>query len=328
MLTMKRVISFSSRSALIILSRQKTGHGEDEDQAQASQGDDTSMSSSAASAVGSMMSRNSAASQQSDLELSASSFSERNEVASVYCYSTSKNTSITRSQSQSHQSSSSSRSKSSSSLDSFDFPSVTRTLHAKAPVNSSSSSSCSASSNFETRYADPAPIPPRSSAEFDLHSADSSSSMSDLDELELPPAAALKPQSQLQTVAPTVTKKKARGLVFNEKLAVFPIPRTSDLTDSQRISVWGTKAERIAAMRRNAIEYAYEGMNWRKVLEEDSMTVVMGKRNNREQHIHPAHLQNRVPQASEEPRSSMHSTRTYLPSASCGAVRWHTAAPP
>jgi hypothetical protein len=117
-------------------------------------------------------------------------------------------------------------------------------------------------------------------------------------------------------------------LVFNENVTVFSIPRTSDLTDSQRISVWGTKAGRIAAMRRNAIEYAYEGMNWRNVLEEDSMTVVMGKRNNMEQHIHPVHLQSRVPQASEEPRSSIHSTRTYLPSASCGAVRWHTAAPP
>ena len=108
----------------------------------------------------------------------------------------------------------------------------------------------------------PVPISPRSSVEFDLGYM--------FDDTQVLPA-------------PRFSRKKK--CMFDERVIVHPIPRTRDLPDNTRSSIWDTREVRSRAMKRNAMEYSYEGCNWRNVLEEHEMLYDSSQG----EFIHPAH---------------------------------------
>jgi hypothetical protein len=80
--------------------------------------------------------------------------------------------------------------------------------------------------------------------------------------------------------------KKGSRIQFNTMVTVVPIPSHSQYSDIIKKVIWSNSAEIKQNAQRNLREFAAEGWNWKKVLEEEEM--FLDKLSN--ERIHPVHL--------------------------------------
>ena len=93
----------------------------------------------------------------------------------------------------------------------------------------------------------------------------------------------------LQFSSPDRTQSKPREtkIQFHGKVRVFFIPSRNCYPESIQNSMWSRTAEIKRNARRNAIEFAAEGWDWRRATEDEAMYLSPnGER------IHPVHFQN------------------------------------
>jgi hypothetical protein len=78
-----------------------------------------------------------------------------------------------------------------------------------------------------------------------------------------------------------------KGVRFTTNAQVWLIPRREDYSLRLRKLLWYERHEHLNNIRRNTMEFWYEGWNWRTVMEEASMytNIASGE------HIHPVHVQ-------------------------------------
>jgi len=83
--------------------------------------------------------------------------------------------------------------------------------------------------------------------------------------------------------------KNSRGknLIFDDSVAVVPIPMRTEYSDRVRSRLWSNRYEIHENASRNAVEFAAEGWDWRKVTEDDGMFVCTSSG----ELIHPVHCQ-------------------------------------
>lgn len=72
---------------------------------------------------------------------------------------------------------------------------------------------------------------------------------------------------------------------FNEEVAVMQIPNHSDYELETRKNIWGTPAETKRSILRNKLEFAFEGFDFDKVLEEGEFVPNYLSRS----FVHPVH---------------------------------------
>lgn len=80
-------------------------------------------------------------------------------------------------------------------------------------------------------------------------------------------------------------RSKPTSIKFHDSVSVVAIPMRKEYSPRIRKDLWGDRSESVANAKRNAIEFAAEGWDWRTVKEEDEMAV--GRNGER---IHPIHL--------------------------------------
>ena len=80
---------------------------------------------------------------------------------------------------------------------------------------------------------------------------------------------------------------RSSRIQFREEVAVVPIPMRSEYSNRVRRRLWSNRYEIKENAYRNAVEFAAEGWDWRKVKEDDQMytCAVSGER------IHPVHCE-------------------------------------
>eukprot|EP00526_Cylindrotheca_closterium_P024179 CAMPEP_0113620500 /NCGR_PEP_ID=MMETSP0017_2-20120614/10450_1 /TAXON_ID=2856 /ORGANISM="Cylindrotheca closterium" /LENGTH=193 /DNA_ID=CAMNT_0000530173 /DNA_START=116 /DNA_END=697 /DNA_ORIENTATION=+ /assembly_acc=CAM_ASM_000147 len=79
-----------------------------------------------------------------------------------------------------------------------------------------------------------------------------------------------------------------RRLTFNESVTVCPIPKHEAYSKRMKEQLWHTPEEMVTNARRNSIEFAAEGWDWRNTLEDENMYRCV----NSNEKIHPVHVQN------------------------------------
>ena len=144
-----------------------------------------------------------------------------------------------------------------------------RTVKARHRVAAKSSLTCkpivTTSPPPDTTTTTPAPLPPRAGAV----TPDSTTS---------PPPSTIIP-------SPSSSNRARRRIRFYNKVTVMLIPSRHLYPKSMRQNIWGTMREIQDNARRNAIEFAAEGWDWRTAVEDDAMYLTAdGER------IHPAHV--------------------------------------
>lgn len=84
----------------------------------------------------------------------------------------------------------------------------------------------------------------------------------------------------------TNTRPPIKGVSFNERVRVMPIPPISTYTIEQRFRMYANRFELRENKARNKKEYAYDGYDWRMATEEGNMAIcpLSGVL------LHPAHL--------------------------------------
>ena len=77
-----------------------------------------------------------------------------------------------------------------------------------------------------------------------------------------------------------------KGVSFNERVRVLPIPPNSSYTSEQRFRMYANRFELRENKLRNKKEYAFDGYDWRNATEEGNMAIcpLSGEL------LHPAHL--------------------------------------
>jgi hypothetical protein len=80
------------------------------------------------------------------------------------------------------------------------------------------------------------------------------------------------------------TDKVKSAVVFDESVAVFPIPNRSEYTPQMKSCIWSNKRELQKNAARNMLEFAAEGFNWRNAADDDAMYV-----NHVGERVHPCH---------------------------------------
>lgn len=88
----------------------------------------------------------------------------------------------------------------------------------------------------------------------------------------------------LKTEEERETDKVKSAVVFDESVAVFPIPSRSEYTPQMKSCMWSNKRELRNNAARNMLEFAAEGFNWRNAAEDDAMYV-----NHVGERVHPCH---------------------------------------
>jgi hypothetical protein len=85
------------------------------------------------------------------------------------------------------------------------------------------------------------------------------------------------------------TSPLKRRITFYNKVSVVHIPSRHHYPELMRKSIWGTMREISENARRNTIEFAAEGWDWRAATEDDAMYVAPnGER------VHPAHVRRQI----------------------------------
>ena len=78
---------------------------------------------------------------------------------------------------------------------------------------------------------------------------------------------------------------KSHRIRFYNKVSVLRIPSRYQYPESMKKNIWGTMKEISENARRNTIEFAAEGWDWRRATEDDAMYI--GPNGER---IHPVHV--------------------------------------
>lgn len=112
-----------------------------------------------------------------------------------------------------------------------------------------------------------------------------------------------KTATELSSVASTPTESCSetssianRRLTFNESVTVCPIPKHQAYSKRVKEQLWHTPEEILTNARRNSIEFASEGWDWRNTLEDENMYRCV-KSNEK---IHPVHVENYQQQLERE----------------------------
>ena len=86
------------------------------------------------------------------------------------------------------------------------------------------------------------------------------------------------------SVSSKITESKAPKILrFKPMVEIVEIPNRLSYTPKQRLRMWNSKKEIRATVKRNRIEYEWEGWDWNKVVEEEQLCDLNGGK------VHPAH---------------------------------------
>eukprot|EP00980_Cylindrotheca_fusiformis_P011880 scaffold2830_cov131-Cylindrotheca_fusiformis.AAC.1 len=80
-------------------------------------------------------------------------------------------------------------------------------------------------------------------------------------------------------------QKSRKRLSFDEEVKIFPIPTRHEYSRRVRAKLWSSAEEIEQNAARNTLEFAFEGWNWKSVLEDDRMYVCLAT----SELIHPCH---------------------------------------
>jgi hypothetical protein len=83
-------------------------------------------------------------------------------------------------------------------------------------------------------------------------------------------------------------KPKRRSVSLHKSVSVIPIPSRCSYSSNIREKIWSSSAELCANAARNTVEFASEGWDWRKVVEDEHMLLHQASG----ELIHPIHVQN------------------------------------
>lgn len=83
-------------------------------------------------------------------------------------------------------------------------------------------------------------------------------------------------------------KGKRRSVSLHKSVSVIPIPSRCSYSPTVREKIWSSSAELCANAARNSVEFASEGWDWRKVIEDEHMLLHQASG----ELIHPIHVQN------------------------------------
>jgi hypothetical protein len=78
--------------------------------------------------------------------------------------------------------------------------------------------------------------------------------------------------------------------MFNEEVAVCPIPRRNEYSNRIREHLWNSPDEMMRNAERNAIEFAAEGFDWKNAMEDDQMYRCIATN----EKIHPIHVERQL----------------------------------
>eukprot|EP00980_Cylindrotheca_fusiformis_P005597 scaffold1184_cov132-Cylindrotheca_fusiformis.AAC.18 len=78
-----------------------------------------------------------------------------------------------------------------------------------------------------------------------------------------------------------------RRLTFNETVTVCPIPKHQEYSNRIKDHLWNSPEEMMQNARRNSIEFAAEGWDWRNSLEDENMYRCVSTN----EKIHPVHVE-------------------------------------
>lgn len=84
--------------------------------------------------------------------------------------------------------------------------------------------------------------------------------------------------------------RRTRRLSFNEQVSVCLIPQRSEYSKRIKSLMWPTPDEFMRSAQRNSIEFAAEGWDWRKTLEDDHMYRCVATN----ELIHPVHVEHQT----------------------------------
>eukprot|EP00934_Nitzschia_sp_Nitz4_P007254 Nitzschia sp. Nitz4//scaffold178_size73299//15400//15972//NITZ4_005695-RA/size73299-processed-gene-0.26-mRNA-1//-1//CDS//3329539110//7244//frame0 len=98
----------------------------------------------------------------------------------------------------------------------------------------------------------------------------------------------MRSESESESVSPQPEKERTTRIRFYQKVAVHRIPARHHYPDAMRRCIWSDMQEIREMARRNSIEFASDGFDWRRATEDDKMVVLpTGER------IHPIWEQRR-----------------------------------
>lgn len=81
-----------------------------------------------------------------------------------------------------------------------------------------------------------------------------------------------------------------KRLMFNEEVAVCPIPRRDEYSNRIREHLWNSPDEMMRNAERNALEFAAEGFDWKNAMEDDQMYRCVATN----EKIHPIHVERQM----------------------------------
>jgi hypothetical protein len=88
----------------------------------------------------------------------------------------------------------------------------------------------------------------------------------------------------------TTSNSSGKRLMFNEEVAVCPIPRRDEYSNRIREHLWNSPDEMMRNAERNALEYAAEGFDWKNAMEDDQMYRCIATN----EKIHPIHVEGQM----------------------------------
>lgn len=94
------------------------------------------------------------------------------------------------------------------------------------------------------------------------------------------------------TPTATEAKKKSTKIAFQDEVEVLPIPTRYEYSDRIKSRIWSNRHELQENAERNALEFASEGWDWKKVKEDDHMFICSQSG----ELVHPVHLQHLMQQ--------------------------------
>eukprot|EP00542_Grammatophora_oceanica_P017962 CAMPEP_0194046626 /NCGR_PEP_ID=MMETSP0009_2-20130614/22006_1 /TAXON_ID=210454 /ORGANISM="Grammatophora oceanica, Strain CCMP 410" /LENGTH=196 /DNA_ID=CAMNT_0038691995 /DNA_START=64 /DNA_END=654 /DNA_ORIENTATION=+ len=92
------------------------------------------------------------------------------------------------------------------------------------------------------------------------------------------------------SASPTTRRNKSSKIAFQDEVDVIPIPMRTEYSDRIKSRIWSNRFELQENAKRNAVEFAAEGWDWRTVTEDENMYIcsVSGEL------VHPVHCQHLV----------------------------------